>query len=102
MGDDSANSAFAFLRRGEGGSAPLLFAVNLTPEPRVNYRIGAPLAGLWRELLNTDAETYGGGNVGAGGRVQSEPVPAHGESVSLNLVLPPLGAVLLKFEDSTP
>jgi len=100
VGDDSANSVFAFLRRGKGDAAPLLFAVNLTPVPRFDYRIGAPSAGAWREILNTDAEIYGGGNIGAGGRVHSEPVSAHGLPQSLNLVLPPLGAVLLKFEDS--
>ena len=100
VGDDSANSVFAFLRRGKGDAAPLLFAVNLTPVPRFDYRIGAPSAGAWREILNTDAEIYGGGNIGAGGRVHSEPVSAHGLPQSLNLVLPPLGAVLLTFEDS--
>jgi 1,4-alpha-glucan branching enzyme len=99
VGDDSANSVFAFLRRGKGDAPPILFAVNLTPVPRYDYRIGAPREGVWREILNTDAEIYGGGNIGAGGRVQSEPVPLHGQPCSLNLVLPPLGGVLLKFED---
>jgi len=100
VGDDSANSVFVFLRRAKGDAPPLLFAVNLTPVPRFDYRVGAPKSGAWSEILNTDAQIYGGGNIGAGGRVQSEPVSAHGLPQSLNLVLPPLGAVLLKFEDS--
>jgi 1,4-alpha-glucan branching enzyme len=99
VGDDSGNSVLVFLRRGLGDAPPLLFAVNFTPVPRYDYRIGAPKAGAWREILNTDAEIYGGGNVGAGGRVLTEPVCAHGQPCSLKVVLPPLGAILLKPED---
>jgi len=99
VGEDAANSVFAFLRRGKGEAAPLVFVVNFTPVPRPGYRIGAPKAGVWREVLNTDAEIYGGGNIGSGGRVHSVPEPAHGQGQSLELTLPPLGAVLLKPEE---
>jgi 1,4-alpha-glucan branching enzyme len=99
VGEDAANSVFAFLRRGKGEAAPLVFVVNFTPVPRPGYRIGAPQAGVWREVLNTDAEIYGGGNIGSGGRVHSVPEPAHGQGQSLELTLPPLGAVLLKPEE---
>ena len=99
VGDDSANSVFSFMRRGKGDAPPLLFAVNFTPVPRADYRIGVPIAGVWREVLNTDAEIYGGGNIGSGGRVHSVPQPAHGQDQSLMLTLPPLGAILLKPED---
>jgi len=97
VGDDQANSVFVFLRSAPGAQ-PLLFAVNMTPEPRWAYRVGAPMAGTWREALNTDAQSYGGGNIGSGGTVEARPEPLHGQPCSLELTLPPLGAVVLKYE----
>jgi 1,4-alpha-glucan branching enzyme len=70
--------------------------LNFTPVPRQDYRLGIPQGGYWRELLNSDAEMYGGSNLGNGGGVTSEPIPAHGRDSSINLVVPPLGAVFLK------
>ena len=95
IGDDKANSVFVFLREAEG-QAPLLCAMNCTPVPRYGYRVGVPLDGRWREVLNTDAETYGGGNVGAGGWVEAARRAMHGQPASLELVLPPLAMVVLK------
>ncbi len=95
VGDDTANSVFIFLRKVEG-EAPLLCALNFTPVPRYGYRVGVPLEGRWREVLNTDAEVYGGGNVGSGGQVEAGRHPMHGQPASLELVLPPLAMVVLK------
>ena len=55
-----------------------------------------PEPGYYRELLNSDAGCYGGGNVGNEGGVDTEPIPAHGHAQSLSLTLPPLGGLLLK------
>jgi 1,4-alpha-glucan branching enzyme len=55
-----------------------------------------PEAGWYAELLNSDADIYGGGNVGNGGGIASEPVPAHGFEHSMRLTVPPLGCLLLK------
>ena len=52
------------------GGAPVLVAFNFTPVPRRGYRVGVPAAGRWREILNTDAETYGGSGVGNMGGAQ--------------------------------
>ncbi|GIK96901.1 MAG: 1,4-alpha-glucan branching enzyme GlgB [Alphaproteobacteria bacterium] len=94
IGDDSANSVFAFLRLGEGGR-PILCVFNMTPVPRQAYRIGVPEPGFWRELLNTDAAIYGGSNMGNGGGVDAAGGPAHGRAQSLELTLPPLSALYL-------
>ena len=64
--------------------------------PRVDYRIGVPRAGTYREVLNSDAEVYGGSNVGNQGRVEASDTPSHGYEHSLALTLPPLGFLLLK------
>jgi len=60
--------------------------------------IGLPRAGAYRELLNSDAATYAGGNLGNDGRVSTDPVPSHGYEQSVRLTLPPLGFLLLKPE----
>ncbi|MGH6913170.1 MAG: alpha amylase C-terminal domain-containing protein, partial [Geminicoccales bacterium] len=98
VGDDAANSVFVYLREGFDGEAPVAVALNLTPQPHLGYRVGLPRAGRWRELLNTDAAIYGGSNRGNEGAIEAEPVPLHGRSASAALVLPPLAAVLLRFE----
>lgn len=95
IGDDKENSVYAWLRFSQEGE-PLLVVANLTPVPRVNYRVGVPFAGKWSELLNSDAETYAGSNFGNGGAVQAQDNPCHGMSFSLELNLPPLAVLILK------
>ena len=67
IGDDRANSVFAFLRQGEAGDPPVLVVCNMTPVPRPHYRIGVPRAGQWREIANTDSRFYGGSDMGNDG-----------------------------------
>jgi len=92
LADDADQSIIAFLR-GRGREC-LLCVFNCTPVPREGFRLGVPSAGEWTEILNTDAEIYGGSGVGNLGRVQSTTEPAHGHDHSLVVALPPLGAVV--------
>jgi 1,4-alpha-glucan branching enzyme len=94
--DDVENSVYAFLRKGRDPRDCLLAVFNNTPIPRFNYRLGVPFEGVWAEVLNTDSSAYGGSNHGNVGGVQASPVPSHGRPFSLNLTLPPLGALFLK------
>jgi 1,4-alpha-glucan branching enzyme len=94
VGDDRAQSVFAWLRLAEG-APPVLAVSNLTPVPRLGYRIGVPSSGWWREAINTDAAVYGGGGMGNTGRAYAEPTPSHGHPASLSLTLPPLATLLL-------
>jgi 1,4-alpha-glucan branching enzyme len=95
IGDDSANSVFAFLRFGDDDRRMVLVVCNMTPVPRVGYGIGVPRPGYWRELLNTDAGVYGGSNMGNAGGVNSVDTSMHGEAQSLFLTLPPLATIFL-------
>jgi len=95
IGDDSANSVYAWLRWSKDGQ-PLLVVANFTPVPRENYRVGVPFAEHWSEVLNSDADLYAGSNVGNGGGVATEQEPAHGQPLSLSLNLPPLGVLILR------
>ena len=95
IGDDKANSVFAWLRWSAEG-APLLVMINMTPITRYDYGVGVPLPGTWQEVFNSDAERYGGTNIGNPGELRTRDTPLHGQSASLSLTLPGLGAVLLK------
>ncbi|HEX5535485.1 MAG TPA: 1,4-alpha-glucan branching protein GlgB [Actinomycetales bacterium] len=97
--NDAQNNVFSFLRYGKSGP-PLACVVNFGGVPRENYRVGLPHAGVWREVLNTDAPQYGGSGVGNLGRVEAEDVPMHGRPASVALRVPPLGAVWLTPEDA--
>jgi 1,4-alpha-glucan branching enzyme len=99
VGDDTANSVFAFMRFGHPDTPPILAVCNMTPVPRYGYRIGTPRAGWWREVLNTDAAYYGGSNMGNGGGLHTTPMPSHGEQQSVELVLPPLATLLFRAGD---
>jgi 1,4-alpha-glucan branching enzyme len=97
IGDDANNSVFSWLRWSKEGE-PVLVVGNFTPVPREDYRIGVPVAGRWTELLNSDADLYAGSNYGNGGAAVTEEIPAHGQPLSLQLHLPPLGVLILKPE----
>jgi 1,4-alpha-glucan branching enzyme len=93
---DFENSILAILRRARDPGDHLIVVVNFTPVVRLDYRIGVPEAGLYRELLNSDAAIYGGSNMGNAGMVEASPEPAHGRPASVRLTLPPLGCLFLK------
>jgi 1,4-alpha-glucan branching enzyme len=96
VADDDMQSVIAFLRFGHDTDRPVLVVCNFTPVPRHGYRIGVPLPGFWREAINTDAQLYGGSNVGNLGGIHSEGLSAHGRPHSLSLTLPPLATVILE------
>jgi 1,4-alpha-glucan branching enzyme len=94
--NDSEQSTLSFLRYGSDRSRSVAAVFNFTPVPRHNYRIGVPCDGFWEELINSDAREFGGSGQGNQGGVQAAPVASHGRPFSLNLTLPPLGALLLR------
>ena len=63
---------------------------------RESYRIGAPVSGVYREILNSDSVIYGGSNVDNAGAVIADNSPSHGMPFSLMLRLPPLGVLWLE------
>jgi len=94
---DADNSVVSFLRKSRDGDI-VTFIVNATPVVRYNYRLGVPESGFYCEFINTDAETYGGSNVGNLGGVQSEDVPWMGRQHSILIHLPPLATLAFKLE----
>lgn len=98
---DTENSILAILRKPKEGR-PVVIVLNFTPIPRHNYMVGVPSGGEWREILNSDAPIYGGSGQGNMGAVEAAPIPLHGRRWSINLTLPPLGAVFLLAPEHNP
>jgi 1,4-alpha-glucan branching enzyme len=90
--DDAATSVLSYLRHAD--DRPLIVALNFTPVPRHGYRVGAPRAGRYRELFNSDSRYYGGSDLGNAERVTAVTEPRHGQPYSLAITLPPLGALV--------
>jgi 1,4-alpha-glucan branching enzyme len=94
--NDHVHSTLGLIRSGGEPGDEVIALFNFTPVPRHNYGVGAPAEGFWEERLNSDSRDYGGSGQGNLGGAEAVPVASHGQPYSLNLVLPPLGAVFLK------
>ncbi len=92
VADDRQNSVFAFIRQTADERSHLLVVSNMTPVPRHDYRITVPKPGSWHEILNTDADVYGGSGVGNGGGVETDQFGG----ASLSLTIPPLATIILR------
>jgi 1,4-alpha-glucan branching enzyme len=91
--NDAASSILCFVRQGRSDPTTVLVACNFTPLPRLHYQVGVPYGGVWREVLNSDAQAYEGQGFGNMGAVEAGPIAHHGRPCSLELTLPPLGIV---------
>jgi 1,4-alpha-glucan branching enzyme len=97
--NDTDTGTLSFLRKASSPNDVLLIVCNFTPVPRLDYRVGAPRGGFWKEILNSDAADYYGSGCGNWGGVEAVPIPHHGQPFSLSLTLPPLAAVFFKKEE---
>jgi len=97
---DWEKSILSFIRRGKSKEEDVLVVCNFTPTPYQNYKIGCSKSGFWKEILNSDAKEYGGSGQGNLGGVEAAPVPFHGKSHSLSLVVPPLAVLFFKRDAS--
>ena len=96
--NDSQSSVLTFMRKGRSTDDIIVVACNFTPVPRDNYQVGVPRGGFWQQVLNSDRREYWGSGQGNLAGVEAVPVAVHGRRYSLNLALPPLGAVFFKSE----
>jgi 1,4-alpha-glucan branching enzyme len=94
-GGNADQNILSFLRFDAAGN-PIAVVVNFAGHPYHNFRLGLPKPGTWKEIMNTDAEIYGGSGVGNFGGVQTQEHQSHGRPYSAEITVPPLGSVWLK------
>jgi 1,4-alpha-glucan branching enzyme len=93
---DSEASVISFVRFSRDRREHVVVACNVTPVPRGNYRLGVPQGGRYAEIFKTDAEMFGGSNLGNEGIVHTDAIASHGRSHSFSILLPPLAVVMFK------
>ncbi len=92
--DDSENSILSWIRHDRRGGHVVCLS-NFTPVVRRNYRVGVPGPGTYRELVNTDAERYGGSGI-SNAEIKASACDSHGRDFSLTLTLPALATLILE------
>jgi 1,4-alpha-glucan branching enzyme len=97
--NDTEQSTLSLIRKAATKDEIILAVFNFTPTPRLNYKVGVPRGGYWREILNSDAEEFAGSGHGNFGGIEAAAAAVHGRPYTLNLTLPPLGALFLKSEN---
>ncbi|WP_267386071.1 1,4-alpha-glucan branching protein GlgB [Sphingomonas sp. GC_Shp_3] len=100
VGGDTERNVFVYARYGAPGDVPVVVVLNMSANPHHGYRIGLPRAGVWREVLNSDAGIYGGANIGNGGAIHSVAADLDGQPASADITVPPLAGLILRFEDA--
>jgi 1,4-alpha-glucan branching enzyme len=93
--DDAERGTLSYLRQSRDGQT-VLCVMNLTPVPRHDHVVGVPVGGRWLELLNSDAEAYGGSGLGNLGVVTAGDASWRDFPHHLAITVPPLSCVLLK------
>ncbi len=91
VGDDGAGNTLAFIRWSEDGQ-PLISVTNFSPVPHESYRLPLPSDGMWREILNTDDQKYGGSGV-TNSSFTALGEESRGMPYSAIVRVPPLGTV---------
>ena len=98
IADDHANSIYAWARYSKDRQASLIVISNFTPVIRQDYLLPLPHAGVWREVLNTDADIYGGSGCGNYGQIIAEPFSFANQPARALLTVPPLATLYFVFD----
>ncbi|MBF6560847.1 MAG: 1,4-alpha-glucan branching protein GlgB [Candidatus Binataceae bacterium] len=94
--DNADDNVIAFMRIAPQSGRRIICVCNFSPVVREGYRVGVPVGGVYREILNTDAAAFGGSDVGNAGAIAAEATPYHGLDYSIAMILPPLGVIWLE------
>ena len=95
---DAEKNIVSYIRKGTRAEEMLMVICHFSPVLRTNYRVGVPMRGYWQEILNTDAQMFGGeGNGNFGGSI-TVPIPLHGRPHSLTLTVPPLSVLVFRHQ----
>lgn len=94
--NDLENSIVTYARHGNDPKDTVVIVLNMTPVPRYQYRIGLPSAGIWTQIFNSDHIHYYGSGIGNANPLYTDALGMHGQDQSVELTIPPLGALMLK------
>ena len=98
--ENSQQSVYSFIRYGEDKTQPVIVVCNFTAQAHHNFTLGVPIEGRYREVLNSDAEIYGGSNQGNLGEIRSQKLAYQGQAHSIKITVPPLSTVMLTLSEA--
>jgi 1,4-alpha-glucan branching enzyme len=96
--NDADNSVVSFIRKDQYSDEFVVTVCNFTPVPHHDYWIGVPQGGFYEEIFNSDAESYGGSNMGNAGGKATVDWSNPKWSQALPLCLPPLSVMVFKYK----
>jgi len=91
---DATRSIIAYLRRGNGEKF-IVVILNFSMVEILNYRVGVPVFGLYKEILSSNCEIYGGDGAAINGELYSDAISHMGYPYSLLLDLSPLAGMIV-------
>ncbi len=94
--NNSDQSIFSFIRKGSGTDDFLIVICNFSEYPYEDYKVGVPKEGIYREILNSDAEIFGGSNHLNKKLLKTISEPYHGKPCQLEMKIPPFGITVLR------
>lgn len=95
---DAENSVLVYIRHGNEASDDIIIAINMTPIPREQYRIGLPKMGKLKEIFNSDLKKYSGTGDFKNKIMISEKKEWQFRAHSVEITIPPLGMVAFKYQ----
>lgn len=96
--ENAQQSIYSFIRFGENSQQPIIVICNFTSEVHHNFAVGVPVAGYYKELINTDLAIYAGSNQGNFTDIESENIPWQGQAHRINITVPPMATVILSLQ----
>jgi 1,4-alpha-glucan branching enzyme len=96
---DYQNSTLSYLRYGHDKEKPLAVVCNFTPVARQDYKVGLPLPGIWKEVLNSDDKAFGGTGLHHNPSLETVQETWNGRPYTVSIGLPPLGVVVLELAE---
>ncbi|MBI4368220.1 MAG: 1,4-alpha-glucan branching protein GlgB [Candidatus Omnitrophica bacterium] len=99
---DAGASLISFIRWSRDYEDLLLVTCNMTPVPRMSYRLGVPRPGFYEEIFNSDAREYGGSGIGNLGGVRTQDISWQSRPCSIQVHFPPLAINIYRWKASAP
>ncbi|WP_077214337.1 1,4-alpha-glucan branching protein GlgB [Bacillus dakarensis] len=94
--NNSKQSVFSFVRKGKKEDELLIVVCNFTERTYSDYRVGVPIGGTYREILNSDMEAFGGSGVHNKKTLKAEEIAFHGKPYSVSMSVSPFGISILR------
>lgn len=93
--DNREQSIYSYRRKSADGKE-LVILLNFLPVRRDSFLLAVPEAGVWEEVFNSDAESYGGEGLLNSEKLRTEPCLLRGYGKAIRVNVPPMSAMIFR------